>query len=216
MLPDILPVIAIILGIIAIILIARKIFGGSRKKSGRQKKSKWDFFDPVKRAGRRGEVEASKHILNVLHPGDFLLRNVTIRLGEKEAEMDNIVVNKCGVFIIEVKDYKGRLYGNETDFEWIKVKDDGYGNTFQKVARNPIPQVKRQVHIVAKYLESCGIRVWVEGYAYFLNNNSPVKSEYVLQYLSDIDRAVHTFTRNRLSAKEVEEIKKILECGENG
>lgn len=128
----------------------------------------------------------------------------------KNAELDNVIVNKYGVFIIEVKYYKGRLYGAEDDYEWQKYKDDGYGNTFEKNVKNPIKQVKRQTYILAKYLEYYGPRVWVEGYAFLVNGNSPVNSSYMLESLDDIDKAIHTFGKNRLNVQTIESIKKLL------
>lgn len=58
-----------------------------------------------------------------------------------------------------------------------------YGNTFEKNVKNPIKQVKRQTYILAKYLEYYGPRVWVEGYAFLVNGNSPVNSSYISCHL---------------------------------
>lgn len=66
--------------------------------------------------------------------------NVLINCDGDMAEIDDVIINKYGVFIIEVKAYEGRLYDMENDYEWVKYKDDGYGNTFVKYDRNPIPQ----------------------------------------------------------------------------
>ena len=164
-----------------------------------------------KQAGRIGENVATNIIRSVLREGDYLFTNISITYDEKPAEMDNIIVNKYCVFIIEVKNYKGRLYGNEEDFEWVKYKDDGYGNTFEKNVKNPIWQVKRQVYILAKYLEYYGPRIWVDGYVLLLNGGSPVESQYILSSVDDIDKAIHVFRRNRLDKKTVENIVKLLE-----
>lgn len=88
------------------------------------------------------------------------------------------------------------------------IKDDGDGNTFVKEVKNPVKQVKRQIYILAKYLE--GYNVWVEGYVILIRSNSPVQSTYILQSVEDIDRAIHTFKRNHLSRDTVESIKKML------
>ena len=82
------------------------------------------------------------------------------------------------------------------------------GNTFVKEVKNPVKQVKRQIYILAKYLE--GYNVWVEGYVILIRSNSPVQSTYILQSVEDIDRAIHTFKRNHLSRDTVESIKKML------
>ncbi len=112
------------------------------------------------------------------------------------------------MFIFEVKNYKGHLYGDEDDFNWEKYKNDGYGNTFVKEVKNPIKQVKRQIYILAKYLDY--FHVWVEGYVILIHGNSPVQSKYLLENIEDIDRAIHTFGRNRLSKNTVESIRKML------
>ena len=164
-----------------------------------------------RRAGRRGEYAATNAIKSVLRDGDLLFTNIEISFDGKPAELDNVVVNNYGVFIIEVKNYKGRLYGNEDDYEWKKYKDDGYGNTFEKDVKNPIRQVKRQVYILAKYLDYYGTRVWVEGYALLVQGNSPAQSTYILSSIDDIDRAIHTPGRNRLTKTQVENIVKLIQ-----
>ena len=170
-----------------------------------------NIFEPEeKRVGRQGERIATNIIKRVLREDDSLFTNVPVSYDGKNAELDNVIVNKYGVFIIEVKYYKGRLYGAEDDYEWQKYKDDGYGNTFEKNVKNPIKQVKRQTYILAKYLEYYGPRVWVEGYAFLVNGNSPVNSSFMLESLDDIDKAIHTFGKNRLNVQTIESIKKLL------
>ena len=197
----------IIAAILAVIIIIKNI-----KRPPSQGTSNtydpWIFESPERRAGHRGEIIATDIIKRVLREGDYLLTNVSISYDGRPAELDNVVVNKYGVFIIEVKNYKGRLYGEENDYTWKKYKDDGYGNTFEKEVKNPIRQVKRQVYILAKYLES--YNVWVEGYVLLIQGNSPVQSKYVFESIEDIDRAIHTFGKNRLSVHTVESIRNTL------
>lgn len=52
--------------------------------------------------------------------------------------------------------------------------------------------------------------MWVEGYVILIHGNSPVQSKYLLENIEDIDRAIHTFGRNRLSKNTVESIRKML------
>lgn len=169
------------------------------------------IFEPGnRRAGRKGEEAASNIIRQAMHEDDLLFTNVSISYDGKPAELDNVVVNTFGVFIIEVKNYKGQLYGKEDDYTWKKYKNDGYGNIFVKDVKNPIKQVKRQVYILAKHLEYFGSRVWVNGYAMLLHGNSPVQSEYVLSSIYDIDKAIHTPGRIRLNKSTIEAIAKLL------
>lgn len=172
------------------------------------------FESSRKRYGRRGEKYAVKLIEKVLNEEDYLFVNLDITHNGQKTELDNIIVNRYGVFIIEVKSYKGRLHGEEDDYEWKNYKDDGYGNTFFKEVKNPIKQVKRQIHILAKHLEYYGIRVWVDGYVLLLHDNSPIDSEMILTNSSDIDTVIHTFKRKYLNNQTIEAIKKLLSNNE--
>lgn len=174
-------------------------------RSGRAVESESDI------AGRQGEEIAAYVIRRVMRPDDVLLTNVQITYDGRPAEMDSIIVNKYGVFIIEVKNYTGILVGGEDDYEWTKYHTTDAGNTYSKAARNPIRQVKRQVYLLARYLEIHGIDVWVEGYAFLTNRNSPVKSKVMLESPGDIDRAIHTKGKKLLGKTAVDKIVKLLE-----
>ena len=168
------------------------------------------FEPPEKQAGRIGEKIASDIIRRVLREDDILLTNVNISYDSRPAELDNVVINSYGVFIIEVKNDIGYIVGEENDFEWQKYKTTDAGNTYEKTVKNPIKQVKRQIYILAHYLDYYGVKVWVSGYAILLHNNSPVKSSYILTNEADIDHAIHTPGRSRLSKATVSKIAELL------
>ena len=213
---------AVILIVIAILIIVAVLLkennwsghGGGAGDSGFDSYGSsggWRLFEPeYKRAGRRGEAVAAKVISRVLRDGDRLFTNLSIVAEGRPAEFDSIVVNRFGVFIIEVKNYNGYIEGGEDDFEWRKYKTTAAGNTYESSVKNPIKQVKRQVYLLAKYLDHYGVKVWVEGYAFLLQDNSPVESNCVLRTPDDIDRAIHTKGRRMLSDAEVEEIARLI------
>ena len=172
---------------------------------------KFDLFvSPQRRAGRRGEKAAADLIKTVLREGDHHFTNVQFSYDKRRAELDNVIVNQYGVFIIEVKNYDGRLVGSADDFEWQKYHTTGAGNVYVKTVKNPIRQVKRQVYLLARHLESHGTRVWVNGYALLLRGNSHVADETILTGVRDIDRAIHTPGKNKLSQSTVSAIVKLL------
>lgn len=168
------------------------------------------YFSPVRVAGRKGEKAAKKIISTVLRKGDILLNNVELNYEGKKTELDNVIVNKYGVFIIEVKNYSGRLEGGEDDFEWKKYHTTRGGNVYEKTAKNPIKQVKRQTYILAHTLEKNKLKAWIEGFVYLIENNSPVKSPMVLGSVKDIDRAIHTSQKQPLSDDKIKAIVNLL------
>ena len=163
---------------------------------------------PEKRAGRRGERYASAIIREILLEDDVLFTNVSVVADGKQAEFDNIIVNKNGVFIVEVKNYSGKLYGQEDDFEWIQNKITPGGHFYQKKVKNPIKQVKRQVYVLSRYFKNNGINVWIDGYVFLVHMNSPVESSYILKTQQDIDRVIHWYKADGLSDSKK---KKIIE-----
>ncbi len=172
----------------------------------------WNKFyeSPEVRAGKQGEKEAVRIIEQVLQEGDILLSNICVHYKEKETELDNVIINSRGVFIIEVKNYSGVLIGGEDDYEWTKYKISRGLKVYEKQVRNPMKQVKRQVYILSRYLKCYGIRVWIDGYVLLLNNNSPIHNNMILESSKAIDRAIHRRSRNALNKKTVAEIKELL------
>ncbi|MBQ7582962.1 MAG: NERD domain-containing protein [Lachnospiraceae bacterium] len=157
-----------------------------------------------------GERIATSIISEILNDEDILLTNVGIFTDGKETELDNVIINTKGIFIIEVKNYSGQLIGDEEDAEWIKNKVTEAGYLYQKTVRNPIRQVKRQEYLMSKLLKDNGIHVWIKGYVFLLERNSPVKSAYILDTQKDIDVAVHPDAVDQMDVEMVESVKRLL------
>ena len=91
---------------VLIIIVVTNIGNNS---SGNNKKphtyEPWVIEAPEKRAGRRGEHIATEIIKGVLREGDYLFTNISVSYDGKRTELDNVVVNKYGVFIFEVKSH---------------------------------------------------------------------------------------------------------------
>lgn len=145
----------------------------------------------IKNAGNTGEAIFTSRIRGILRGDDVLINNISLSVNGKEAEIDNLIINKNGIFIVEVKNYNGKLFGNTDDYEWTKVKISPGGNAFSKQVKNPIKQMKRQIYILSQYLKENNIRIWINGYAYFINSNSPVNDECVINDISELDRIIH-------------------------
>lgn len=171
---------------------------------------KFIYEPPEKKAGRHGERIATEVIKEVLNERDVLLTNVEILCNGRRAELDNVVINDRGVFIIEVKNFIGELFGEEDDAEWMKFKTSYSGEVFQKNVRNPIKQVKRQIYLLSQKLENHGVKLWIGGYVFLVEGNSPVKSDFILETRKDIERAIHQPTRNKMEGRTREKIIALL------
>ena len=146
----------------------------------------------IYRAGEEGEYLAASAIKSILFKDDWHTCNFEFSVDGREAECDILVVNTNGIFIFEVKNFSGSLFGCETDDTWEKVKESDGGNLYSKEIKNPIKQVRRQIRLLKELLGSYGIYdFWIDGYVLLVNANPHNESEYILTDLSEVERIIH-------------------------
>lgn len=69
-------------------------------------------------------------------------------------QIDHIVINPRGVFVIETKNYSGEIYGSENQREWTQVL--AYGNVKNKLY-NPLKQNATHVYNVKRIVGNFGV-----------------------------------------------------------
>ena len=203
---------AVIVALIGVI--AALVTSGRSKGGGEGQPRRTRSFPPIepayKTAGRAGEKAAAFSISRVLRDEDRLFSNVEFEYDGRPCEIDQVIVNRNGVFIIEVKNYEGVLRGGEDDFEWQKTKMTGDGENHVKIVKNPIKQVKRQAYLLAQHLRYYGFDVWVEGYVWLIRGNSPVDGPFVLNSEKDVDREIHARSKRPMSPEKIKQIAKLI------
>lgn len=166
--------------------------------------------DQKRIAGKEGELQAKKILNHYLNENDLLLNNVNISIHGRNTELDYVVINNNGVFIFEVKNFSGKLVGNEDDQYWNKYKISRGNKEYIKEIRNPIKQLKREIYLLKEYLKYYGVDLWIEGYVLFVNMNSPVESEYTVNDKSEIDDILHLRRNQVFTKNQIEKIISIL------
>jgi len=76
-----------------------------------------------------------------------LLKNVTLQTENGTTQIDHIIVSRYGVFVIETKNYKGWIFGNEHSKVWTQ-SIYGKKHSFQ----NPLHQNYKHVKVLQKLL----------------------------------------------------------------
>ncbi len=135
---------------------------------------------------------------------------MNISIHGRNTELDYVVINNNGIFIFEVKNFSGKLVGNEDDQYWNKYKISSGNKEYIKEIRNPIKQLKREIYLLKEYLKYYGVDLWIEGYVLFVNMNSPVESEYTINDQSEIDDILHLRRNQVLTKNQIEKIISIL------
>ncbi len=78
------------------------------------------------------------------------LNNITLPLAKGgSTQIDHVIVSVYGIFVIETKNYKGWIYGKETQTQWTQAFPNGSKYKFQ----NPLRQNYLHIKTLADLLE---------------------------------------------------------------
>lgn len=106
-----------------------------------------------KNAGMAGEQTIYRQLIDNLHiPENQILRNVYVPNGKGgTSEIDLLVISKKGIFVFEVKNYGGKIYGDMKRQKWIQ-----YLGGKKKYFYNPFRQNKTHCENLKKYISKYG------------------------------------------------------------
>lgn len=121
-------------------------------------------------SGIRGERNAT-NLLATLPDYYTVFQNVILTYDDRKSEIDNIVVGKSGVFIIEVKNHKGHIVGDLNEKYWTQNKMGRGGTPYANTIYSPVRQVGTHIYRLANYLTQSGINTYIEGMVYFTNKD---------------------------------------------
>lgn len=115
-----------------------------------------------KAKGKRGETHVH-NILAQLPEGHTVLDDVVLKTSNGTTQIDHVVVSQYGVFVIETKNYRGEIYGDDSRQEWtqIIVTDVRYRKkwykTYSYVTKNhfynPVKQSLSHMYAIKKALK---------------------------------------------------------------
>ena len=81
----------------------------------------------------------------------FVINNLVLESANgRTSQIDHVVINQNGVFVIETKNYSGRIYGNDSQINWTQVLNYGrVKNHFY----NPIKQNYTHICVIQELLK---------------------------------------------------------------
>ena len=108
------------------------------------------YLKTPKGKGMLGEF-LIKMLIGKTKPSEkYIINNLMLKTeNEKTSQIDHVVINPRGIFVIETKNYSGRIYGQENHQEWTQVLQ--YGKIKNKLY-NPIKQNKTHIYHISKVL----------------------------------------------------------------
>lgn len=157
--------------------------------------------------GLQGEKTVTKLLIKTLNDDYYLLNDIYLQGGG--GDIDHIVLGPNGVFVLETKNWSGKITCN----------GDGWHRPGKPDMGSPSRQVKRNVAKIMHLIESTSVlgalSIWVEGIVVFTNsnvklniNNPTVPILTIHQLTSHI--TTHK-TVNQLNQQQLEEIAKEIQ-----
>ena len=108
------------------------------------------FSNSTNAKGKRGELKTSLLLSMGKNSKDYdIFDDVTLHTADNATtQIDHIVISQFGVFVLEVKNYAGYIYGNVDDYQWTQVLNPTSKFRFY----NPILQNQKHVEVVQRLL----------------------------------------------------------------
>jgi hypothetical protein len=147
--------------------------------------------------GKRGERKVKSVIGGTIEGVQYVINNLTLKNNETTSQIDHIVVNQRGVFVIETKNYSGRIYGSENQRQWTQVL--AYGKVKNKLY-NPLKQNATHVYLVKKIVGALPVYSLV---VFVQNNVEDIEANGVIPLFSL--RSELKCGENVLSAKQMKD-----------
>lgn len=113
----------------------------------------------------RGEKEVRNVIGETVENEKYIINDLILQDEDKTAQIDHIVINRRAVFVIETKNYSGKIYGSENQQLWTQVLERG-GE--KNKLYNPLKQNATHIYYIKKLLGDLPIRSVVV----FVQNNT--------------------------------------------
>lgn len=133
----------------------------------------WLFFRSYSgyKRGYEGEKSVAKILSSTLGNEYSLINDVT--LGDGYGNIDHIVLGPNGVFVIETKNYAGKIACDGD--QWSSLRNGKFNRLLHYDFGSPSKQVKRNATTVKKVIMRLAIfkskNIWVNGVLVFANKN---------------------------------------------
>jgi hypothetical protein len=162
------------------------------------------FFNSPKKKGAIGELRV-KFSLGKDSPNEkYVINDLLLYNDNKSHQIDHIIIRKTGVFVIETKNYSGRIYGKDNQKEWTQVL--AYGKEKNRFY-NPLLQNKSHIYALSKIVgrKDCFFSIIVFPKADIMTN-----FDAYVGSISDMKRWIKQGRDEILTAEEIEQIYKQL------
>lgn len=162
-----------------------------------------------------------KHIIGKTVKGkQYVINNYMIVEDGKSSQIDHILINSKGIFIIETKNYSGRIYGKENQQEWTQVLNYGkVKNHFYNPVKQNATHVYRITNILPEDAPIISVVVFVKDNTKYIESEKVIGSSRLGKFVKNdhgysltedqMESYYKTLTENRSDLSNREHVKEI-------
>ncbi|NLO09111.1 MAG: NERD domain-containing protein [Clostridiales bacterium] len=129
-----------------------------------------------------------------------ILNNIMLRTEYGTTQIDHIVVSVYGIFVIETKNYKGWITGNEYADQWTK---NMYGKKYR--FRNPLKQNYAHVKALVATLDIPEDK-FIPIVVFSINSDIKVKTSKPVVYTGQLGRTIKSYSDIKFTEHELDGI----------
>lgn len=140
--------------------------------------------------------------LSRLDPAKYkVINNIMLQTGSRTTQIDHIVVSNYGIFVIETKNYKGWIIGNEFDDYWTQV-------IFKRKEKlhNPIKQNYRHIQALKDVLSEYTYVNYISIVAFTTKADLKVKANTDIVYTVNLPKTIRKYSNETISDSIKEQI----------
>ncbi len=160
----------------------------------------------VYRGGSIGEKNVTKTLAGNLNDDYTLMNGAYLKGGG--GDIDHIVLGPTGVFVLETKNWSGRILCNGDD--WRRPGKHSVGSPSLQVKHN----TQKVKHVIDASGDLRGLGVWVEGIVVFTNKHASLSISnptVTVLKLQQLPNHITRSTGNRLTQDQVQQIAKQIQ-----
>lgn len=145
--------------------------------------------------GKIGEMKVSFTTSFCFDTYKQVIRNIYLHFyNGKTTEVDEIIITSSGIYVFEIKNYKGWIFGNENNREWTQVLSIGGGDTEKNHFYNPIHQNRTHINCIRNIIRDNSVPIHsivvFTDQSVFKNVSSILDDVYVI-HRSELKRTIN-------------------------
>lgn len=209
-------------GIIVLLIVALVVFLSLTSKSRKYNRTEYAKVTGLKLkevqadSGRSGEYLTYKELREVPGYKRFLFNCLVPKQDGTTTEIDVLMIHTSGLYVFECKNYKGWIFGNESQRTWTQALSNGRGKEAQREHfYNPMMQNAAHMRWLKEFLADVS-QVYPHSYVVFGNGCSfksitQTSRMHRLLHVSEVKRQVSADAKMFGTLLSKEEVNKLYD-----